>query len=322
MRIFAMTLLAAIFSAANVDAQQSVVDAINKYGTFDSWSMRQIKESGIIGGETATLYEFYGNQEVNFTGKTPFSAPDGYIWRTNNVLAIVAGVVKTNNTVYPEQRGNGYCARIETHIEEVKALGVINMDVTCQGAMLVGALPEPITTTKDPIAKVLYGVPFTGCPRAIAMDIKADVGHEVIRGTGFSKLKPMGYPDSAEITVMLQKRWEDENGVVHALRVGTAIWRISEDIPEWRNGYQLKINYGDITGEPWYRDYMGLKTDPESAYHALNSHGKNVIIQEDGWAEPGTEPTHLIINIISSCGKAFYGGVGNTVWVDNVKVIM
>ena len=322
MRIFAMTLLAAIFSAANVDAQQSVVDAINKYGTFDSWSMRQIKESGIIGGETATLYEFYGNQEVNFTGKTPFSAPDGYIWRTNNVLAIVAGVVKTNNTVYPEQRGNGYCARIETHIEEVKALGVINMDVTCQGAMLVGALPEPITTTKDPMAKVLYGVPFTGCPRAIAMDIKADVGHEVIRGTGFSKLKPMGYPDSAEITVMLQKRWEDENGVVHARRVGTAIWRISEDIPEWRNGYQLKINYGDITGEPWYRDYMGLKTDPESAYHALNSHGKNVIIQEDGWAEPGTEPTHLIINIISSCGKAFYGGVGNTVWVDNVKVIM
>jgi hypothetical protein len=47
-----------------------------------------------------------------------------------------------------------------------------------------------------------------------------------------------------------------------------------------------------------------------------------VIIQEDGLAEPGTEPTYLIINIISSCGKAFYGGVVNTVWVDTVKVIM
>ena len=321
-RLCCLSFLLAFLAAANSNAQSDMVKRINEYGKLDQWCVREVKESGIIGGETATLYEFYGNQDVTFTGKTPFSAPDGYIWRTNNVLAIVAGVVKTNNTVYPEQRGNGYCARIETHIEEVKALGVINMDVTCQGAMLVGALPEPITTTKDPMAKVLYGVPFTGCPRAIAMDIKADVGHEVIRGTGFSKLKPMGYPDSAEITVMLQKRWEDENGVVHALRVGTAIWRISEDIPEWRNGYQLKINYGDITGEPWYRDYMGLKTDPESAYHALNSHGKNVIIQEDGWAEPGTEPTHLIINIISSCGKAFYGGVGNTVWVDNVKVIM
>lgn len=317
-----MSLTAAVLLSGNVHAQQSVVDAINSYGTFDSWSMRQVKESALIGGETKTLYEFYGNQETVFTGKTPFTAPEGYLWRTNNVLAIVAGVVKTNNTIFPEKRENGYCARIETHIEEVKALGVINMDVTCQGALLVGVLPEPITTTKDPMAKVFYGVPFTGCPKAIVMDIKADVGHEVIRGTGFSKLKPMGYSDSAEITVMLQKRWEDEDGVVHALRVGTAIWRISEDIPNWKNGHVLNINYGDITGEPYYEEYMGLKNDPESAYHAPNSEGRNVIIREDGWAEPGTQPTHLIINIISSCGKAFYGGVGNTLWIDNVRIVM
>ena len=315
-------LMVSILFTVNAYAQQSVVDAINEYGTFDSWSMRQVKESGIIGGATKTLYEFYGNQETVFTGKTPFTAPEGYLWRTNNVLAIVAGVVKTNNTIFPEERGNGYCARIETHIEEVKALGVINMDVTCQGALLLGVLPEPITTTKDPMAKVFYGIPFTGMPKAVVMDIKADVGHEVIRATGFSKLKPMGYPDSAEITVMLQKRWEDEDGVVHALRVGTAIWRISEDIPEWMNGYELKIHYGDITGEPFYEEYMGLKNDPESAFHAPNSNGRNVIIQEDGWAEPGTQPTHLVINIISSCGKAFYGGVGNTLWVDNVRIVM
>lgn len=314
--------MVSILFTVNAYAQQSVVDAINEYGTFDSWSMRQVKESGLIGGATKTLYEFYGNQETVFTGKTPFTAPEGYLWRTNNVLAIVAGVVKTNNTVFPEKRGDGYCARIETHIEEVKALGVINMDVTCQGALLLGVLPEPITTTKDPMAKVFYGIPFTGMPKAVALDIKADVGHEVIRATGFSKLKPMGYPDSAEITVMLQKRWEDEDGVVHALRVGTAIWRISEDIPEWKNGYELKIHYGDITGEPFYEEYMGLKNDPESAFHAPNSNGRNVIIQEDGWAEPGTQPTHLVINIISSCGKAFYGGVGNTLWVDNVRIVM
>ena len=321
-RFLLLSLTAAVLLSGNVHAQQSVVDAINSYGTFDSWSMRQVKESALIGGETKTLYEFYGNQETVFTGKTPFTAPEGYLWRTNNVLAIVAGVVKTNNTIFPEERGNGYCARIETHIEEVKALGVINMDVTCQGALLLGVLPEPITTTKDPMAKVFYGIPFTGMPKAVVMDIKADVGHEVIRATGFSKLKPMGYPDSAEITVMLQKRWEDEDGVVHALRVGTAIWRISEDIPEWMNGYELKIHYGDITGEPFYEEYMGLKNDPESAFHAPNSKGRNVIIQEDGWAEPGTQPTHLVINIISSCGKAFYGGVGNTLWVDNVRIVM
>ncbi len=305
-----------------VSAQESVVKAINSFGKFDNWCLREVKESGLIGGKTKYLYEFYGDQDTLVTGKTPFKAPEGYLWRTNNVLAIVAGVVKTNNTVFPEKRGDGYCARIETHIEEVKALGIVNMDVTCQGVMLIGELPEPITTTKDPMAKVYYGVPFTGSPKAIKLDYKADVGHEVIRGTGFSKLKPMGYNDYAEFTVMLQKRWEDEDGNVHALRVGTGIERIMEDVPQWRNGYEIKIHYGDITGEPFYQEYMGLKTDPETAYHAKNSKGKNVIIQEDGWAEPGTEPTHMMIHFISSYGKAFYGGVGNTLWIDNVEVIM
>ena len=321
-RFIALSFCAFLLCSMNLDAQESVVRQINEIGRFDRWCMREVKESGIIGGQTKYLYEFYGNQDTLVTGKTPFKAPDGYLWRTNNVIAIVAGVVKTNNTVYPEKRGDGYCARIETHIEEVKALGIVNMDVTCQGALLVGVLPEPITTTKDPMSKVLYGVPFTGSPKALKMDIKADVGHEVIRGTGFSKLKPMGYNDYAEITVILQKRWEDEDGNVHALRVGTGIERIMNDIPEWKNGHTVKVHYGDITGEPFYRDYMNLKTDPETAYHALNSKGKNVIIKEDGWAEPGTEPTHMMIHFISSCGNAFYGGVGNTLWVDNVQVVM
>ena len=321
-RLFALSLLAIFTAMSSLRAQENIVKKINEVGRFDNWCVREIKESGLIGGQTKYLYEFYGSQDTLVTGKTPFKAPDGYLWRTNNVLAIVAGVVKTNNTIYPEKRGDGYCARIETHIEEVKALGIVNMDVTCQGALLVGVLPEPITTTKDPMAKVFYGFPFNGSPKAVRLDYKADVGHEVVRGTGFSKLKPMGYNDYAEITVMLQHRWEDEDGNVHALRVGTGIERILEDVPEWKNGYEIKINYGDITGKPFYKEYMGLKNDPETAYHALNSKGKNVIIQEDGWADPGTKPTHMMIHILSSCGKAFYGGVGNVVWVDNVEIVM
>jgi len=321
-RLFALSALLAVTSVFDSGAQENIVMAVNDVGKFDEWCVREVRESGIIGGQTKYLYEFYGDRDTLVTGKTPFKAPEGYLWRTNNVLAIVAGVVKTNNTVFPEKRGNGYCARIETRIEEVKAMGVVNMDVTCQGALLLGVLPEPITTTKDPMSKVLYGIPFNGRPKAVRMDYKADVGHETIRGTGFSKLKPMGYPDYAEITVMLQKRWEDEDGNVHALRVGTGIERIEEDVPEWMNGYEINIHYGDITGEPFYRDFMGLKTDEESAYHALNSKGKNVVIQEDGWAAPGTEPTHMMIHFISSCGKAFYGGVGNTLWVDNVEIVM
>lgn len=318
-----VVLMAGLVLCGQMRAQEDVVKLINEYGKFDSWCRREVKESGLIGGNTEHLYEFYGDTtEIHQTGKTPFSAPEGYLWRTNNVLAIVAGIVKTNNTVYPEKRGEGYCVRLETHLEEVKVLGMINMDVTCQGAIMIGQLPEPITTTKDPMSKVLYGVPFTQCPKAVRLDYKADVCHEVIRGTGFSKLKPMGYEDHAEITVMLQKRWEDEDGNIHALRVGTAIERIEQDIPQWVNGHELVIGYGDITGNPYYKDYMGLKTDPETAYRAVNSKGDVVMIIEEGWAPEGTEPTHLLLHAISSCGQAFYGGLGNTLWLDNVEVVM
>lgn len=320
-RIFSV---AALVVVVNLSAQEDhIVRKINEYGKFDNWCQREIKESSLIGGNVEYLYEFYGNPSDTLrTGKSPYVAPDGYLWRTNNVLAVVAGVVKTNNTVYPEKRGEGYCARLETHIEEVKVIGMINMDVTCQGALMVGQLPEPITTTKDPMSKVLYGVPFTECPKSVRMDYKADVCHEVIRGTGFSKLKPMGYVDHAEITVILQKRWEDADGNIRALRVGTAIERIDKDIPDWINGHELVIEYGDITSKPYYKDYMGLKTDPETAYHAINSKGDNVMMIEEGWAPEGTRPTHLLIHAISSCGKAFYGGVGNTLWLDNVEVVM
>ncbi len=313
----------ALCMTLSASAQDGIVSRINSFGTFDRWCTREINESGIIGGHTKYLYEFYGDPSDTLrTGKTPYKSPEDYLWRTNNVLAIVAGVVKTNNTVFPEKRGEGYCARIETHIEEVKALGLVNMDVTCQGALLVGALPEPIKDTKSPMAKVLYGLPFEGKPKVLRFDYKADVGHEVIRGTGFSKLKPMGEPDWAEVTIILQKRWEDEEGNVHALRVGTGMERIMEDVPEWVNGHEIPVRYGDITSEPFYQDYMGLKTDPETAYHTLNSKGKNVIVQEDGWAEEGVEPDFMIIHFISSCGKAFYGGVGNTLWLDNVQIVM
>ena len=304
-------------------AQDSIVRMINDGGKFDSWCVREIEESALIGGQTKHLYEFFGSPADTLkTGKQPFSAPDGYLWRTNNVLAVVAGIVKTNNTVYPEKRGDGYCARIETHIENVKALGVVNMDVTCQGALLVGSLPEPIRDTKSPMSKVFYGLPFNGRPRALQLDYKADVGNETIRGTGFSKLKPMGYPDYAQIIVILQKRWEDADGKVHALRVGTGIERITRDVPEWVNGHKVIVHYGDITAEPYFKEYMGLNNDPETAFHALNSRGENVVVSEDGWADADAEPNHMIIHFISSCGKAFYGGVGNTLWVDNVSVLM
>ena len=93
-----------LIMCAGLSAQDDVLNKINSYGIFDTWTQREIKESALIGGNTEYLYEFFGNPSDTLrTGKEPFSAPDGYLWRTNNVLAIVAGVVKTNNTVFPER---------------------------------------------------------------------------------------------------------------------------------------------------------------------------------------------------------------------------
>ena len=305
----------------NLQAQQRIVDQINMSGLLDEWSVRCIEESDIIGGNTKYLYEFYGHASDTTFSREPLQKPADYHWRTNNVLANVMGVIKTNCTVFPERRGDGWCARIETHIETVKALG-INMDVVCQGALLIGDIEEPIRNTKDPMSKVLYGIPFSGRPEALVYDYKADVGHSTIRGTGFSKLKDMGYPDYPEISVFLQKRWEDEKGNVHALRVGTACEILRKNVTDWVNGYRMEIRYGDITSDPDFEPYMDLNNDPDRAFHAINSRGDNVQVIEDGWAEPGTEPNFLIIKFIASSGQAFYGGVGNTLWIDNVHLEM
>lgn len=319
---------AAIISVVSLRAQDNakIVQQINAYGNFDRWTVREIKESGLIGGKTKYLYEFYGSpKDTNrYEGvkSKAFRAPSYYLWRTNNVYANVAGIEKCSVTDFPEKRGNGYCVRIETHVETVKVAGLVNMDVVCQGALLVGKLPEPIKDTKDPMSKPLYGIPFTGRPQALQFDYKADVGHEVVRGTGFAPFKNMGYPDYPEVCIMLQKRWEDENGTVHALRIGTGIERIKQSTSSWINAHQIKVHYGDISKQPWFESWMGLLKGTEMDLHCINSKGRNVKIIEEGWGGPDDEPNTLIIKFIASYNKAFFGGVGNTLWIDNVKVIM
>ena len=319
-RLF-LTIISSLACFSSLQAQQNVVEQINSTGTMDSWSVRCIEESDIIGGNTRYLYEFYGHSSDTTFSREALDKPATYHWRTNNVLANVMGVIKTNCTVFPERRGDGWCARLETHIETVRALG-INMDVVCQGAMLIGDIKEPIRNTKDPMAKVLYGIPFSGCPKALVFDYKAEVGHSTVRGTGFSKLKDMGYPDYPEIAVILQKRWEDEDGNIHALRVGTGYELLKKNVPDWVDGYRLEVRYGDISSEPGFEPYMDLNNDPERAFHAINSKGENVRVTEDGWAEPGTQPDWLVIKFLASSGQAFYGGVGNVLWIDNVRLEM
>lgn len=315
-----------ISQIASAQSDEEIVRKINQFGTFDRWTVREVKESGLIGGKTKYLYEFFGNptDTIRYENKKAkaFKSPADYLWRTNNVYANVAGVEKCSVTDFPEKRGDGYCVRIEVHKEEIKVAGMINMEVVCQGALLVGSLPEPIKDTKDPMSKPLYGIPFTGRPKALQFDYKAKVGCEVVKGTGFGKMKNMGYPDYPECCILLQKRWEDADGNIHALRVGTGIERITRNVDQWQNGHKLEVHYGDITKEPFYKDYMNILNGTPQDLHAINSKGKNVKIIEEGWAAPDEIPNTLIIKFIASYGEAFYGGVGNTLWIDNVKLIM
>lgn len=73
------------------------------YGDMDNWIVREIHESGIIGGNTKWLYELGPSDTI--VGNTAFRNMGGSPWATSNVMAKVAGVVKTNTSVFPEKRG-------------------------------------------------------------------------------------------------------------------------------------------------------------------------------------------------------------------------
>ena len=56
-------------------------------------------------------------------------------------------------------------------------------------------------------------------------------------------------------------------------------------------------------------------------HFTINSKGKSVRVKEVGWAAPNEAPTHLILQFASSHGGAYIGTPGNSLWVDNVKLV-
>ena len=131
MKIIKLIGILAFVCPAFLSAQQKVVPL--KYGDMDQWITRKIEESKIIGGNTKLLYELGPTQEI--VNNEPFTNMGGSPWGNSNVMAKVMGIVKTNTSVYPEERGTGYCARLETHIESVKVLGLVNITVLASGSL-------------------------------------------------------------------------------------------------------------------------------------------------------------------------------------------
>ena len=223
-----------------------------RYGNMEHWTIRHIKESAVIGGKEKTLYEIGMDSVIN--GNHPYHNLGGSPWGTSNVMAKVAGVVKTNCCVYPDKHKGGRCVKMTTHIESLKVLGLVNINVLAAGS----------------------------------------------------------------IFLILQKRTEDSAGNITARRVGTLVVKYSKTTPAWVDNATYDILYGDITGSPKYdATMMGLR----SIDYARNSKGENVPVKETGWAAPGETPTHLMIQFSSSHGGAFIGTPGNTLWIDNVRLV-
>jgi hypothetical protein len=288
------------------------------YGKMDSWTVRDIKESAIIGGKTKRIYNIgpadtlRENRPYPYNSRTP--------WSSSNAYARVAGVTKTSCSVTPDLSWDGtLCAKLESKIEELRVLG-INVKILVSGCIFYGNIFEPIPTAYNPYSLMNSGTPFTGRPKALVFDYKSAMPNKgTVTKCKITSYKTMPGDDAHDVTFVLQKRWEDAEGHIHALRVGTAMTRIEKPTDGWIKDFSMPVIYGDARKDPGYKDYM--KLGPKGlTYYAKNSKGEIVEIQEEGWARPDEIPTHAMLMFTASIHEAFVGTIGNTLWLDNIAL--
>jgi hypothetical protein len=310
--------LACLTTAWSASAEK--VESI-KYGNFENWVTRNINESSVIGGSTKQVYEIAPNATIN--GSSAYSNQGGSPWATSNVMAKVCGITKTSNAVFPDKRDSGRCCKMTTLMEHCKAIGIINIDVVVAGSIFLGEMLEPISSTKEPYSKMEMGVAFTKRPTALQFDYKLsmpDASTGRTYSSGFGKKKTLTGNDNAEVYIILQRRWEDADGNLYAKRVGTGRERYSKSTNGWVNNHRIKIHYGDITNESYYKSYMGL-ISADKSYYAKNSKGKMVPVKEVGWDSADATPTHMLVMASSGSGTAYIGTIGLTLWVDNFALV-
>lgn len=313
-------LTALLLAAALLPARAQRFEPI-RFGDFEQWVTRDIKESAIIGGARKKVYAI--GPTATITGSDAYVPRGGTPWGSSNVLAKVAGITKTSNAVFPDTRpGGGTCARLTSILEHCKAIGIINIDVMVAGSIFLGRMIEPIKSTSDPYSKMDMGVPFTGRPKALRFDYRLVIpdGDSRIYSSGFSRKRTIKGQDYAEVFILLQRRWEDADGNIYAHRVGTGRQLFGHSTNGWVNAYDLPVHYGDITGKSFYNPSMALLPEDKS-YYARNSKGKMVPVREVGWDPAGTAPTHMIVMFSAGHGEPYVGTPGQTLWVDNVGLV-
>ena len=297
-----MTLLLLLLGAGALFAQR--VETV-PFGDFEQWTIREVRESDVVGGEVKTLYD------VGPRGKTP--------WASSNTVAKLAGVTKTSLSAEPDEGPTGRCARLSTVFASCKVAGLVDIQVLASGSLYWGRMLEPVTGVKNPYSYMDWGIPFTERPSALLLDYKAllPATGTLTRGTTFRQTEFPG-EDPCQVMLLLQYRWEDEDGNIHAKRVGTAFYRISRSCG-WVKDCRIPVIYGDARQSPQYRSYMDLLSGNKTLY-ALNGKGKRTRILEEGWADADSPVTHAVLHIASGSRGAFEGEIGNTLWVDNVRL--
>ena len=128
-----------------------------RYGDLDQWVVRKITESAIIGKETKTLYCVGPTDTI--IGNRPFESKASP-WGSSNVMARVSGITKASVSVYPERRDEGYCARLETGIESISAMGIMNVKVLVGGCLYLGRFLEPAKNSSETWGQIVCGIPF------------------------------------------------------------------------------------------------------------------------------------------------------------------
>lgn len=304
------TILLLVLSASAVQAQR--YEKV-EFGDFENWVVRYVKESQILGGQTKIQYAVGPRDTIRENKVYDYS---NTIWGCSNAYAVVAGITKSTCSAMPEKGPDGYCARLETKMIECKAAGIINIRVLAQGSVFWGKVREPISGTSKPYSFMDWGIPFTKRPKAMILDYKAEIPNtgKIVKG----KKTVDGY-DPGMIMLLLQHRWEDSDGNIHARRVGTISYTVDKSTGSWRKDFRIPVIYGDARKSPSYRDYMNLLGGDDSLY-ATNGKGRPTPILEEAWGSPEEEITHAVMAISSGSCSSFAGALGNILWIDNIKL--
>ena len=311
-----LTVLILIFNSAGLNSQERLInpDGQLNYSNLDTWYSRPVKESFIIGGETIGLFQIGEQNGANIKSTPVTESP----WVTSNLHARI-GIDIASACVFPEKRENGFCCRMETTVRGIHALGMA-MDVLVTGAIFLGELIEPVKSIKGPIKKMNHGILFSRLPAAVRFDYKCSPGKSRINTDQHGN--PVAGNDMAEFCFILQKRWEEPDGRVFAIRIGGIRAFFNDTQNQWINGATFRVRYGDIRREPSYNpQLMGLIPSVGPMY-VKNSKGIMVPLEERSWGKGDEVPTHLVMYFNSSYqGIDFIGSPESKFWVDNISLI-